>query len=225
VRLTHKRAHTRVLVTIFGPVKLTRTAYSARGQHSIHPLDRELQLPARSYSYELSRRLCKGAVLGPFEEALAVIEELTGVKVPKRSAQQIVLESAVDFDAFYADRARRNGKPARGEILVAAVDCKGIPMVKPDGVKKVVRRGKGEKANKKKMATVAAVHSQTPQVRTPQEVLDSLFCTARPGSRSQPRQRPNHKRVWASLIANKDTFINDVRPRCEGVTHAVGVPG
>ena len=40
-------------------------------------------------------------------------------------------------------------------------------MVKPDGAERVVRRGQGEKANKKKMATVAAVHSQPPTIRTP----------------------------------------------------------
>jgi hypothetical protein len=211
VCLTHKRAHARSLVTIFGAVKLTRIGYGARGRPSIHPLDRELGLPQRSFSYELQRRLCKGAVLGPFEEALELIADLTGVNIPKRSAQQIVLESAVDFDAFYAERARHDSKPARGEILVAAVDCKGIPMVKVEGAMKLVRRGKGQKANKKRMATVAAVHSQTPQARTPEDVLDSLFCTERPAPRSQQRPRPNHKRVWASLLADKDTFIRDVK--------------
>ena len=211
VRLTHKRSHTRSLLTIVGPVNFTRVGYGARGRPSIHPLDRELGLPARSYSYELCRRLCKGVVLGPFEEAIALIEDFCAVKIPKRSAQQIVLESAVDFDAFYRDRARQNRRPERGEILVAAVDCKGIPMVKPEGANRVVRRSKGEKANKKKMATVAAVHSQTPQLRTPQEVLDSLFLTEPPTPRSQPRPRPNHKRVWASLTSDKDTFIAGVK--------------
>ena len=88
VRLTHKRAHTRSLVTIFGEVQLVRVGYGARGRPSIHPLDAELQLPARSYSYQLCRQLCKGAVLGPFEEAVALIEELTAVKIPKRAADR-----------------------------------------------------------------------------------------------------------------------------------------
>jgi hypothetical protein len=65
--------------------------------------------------------------------------------------------------------------PAPGEILIAAIDCKGIPMVKPERALRVVRRAKGQKANKKRMATVATVHSQTPVVRTPQQVLDSLL--------------------------------------------------
>lgn len=83
-------------------------------------------------------------------------------------------------------------------------------MVKPELALRVVRRGKGQKANKKRMATVAAVHNQAPAVRTPQQVLDSLFGTVHRPER-EPRARPTHKRVWASLTADKDTFINDVK--------------
>jgi len=82
-------------------------------------------------------------------------------------------------------------------------------MVKPERALRVVRRGKGEKANKKRMATVAAVHSQAPVVRTPKEVLDSLFAADHRPERPK-RTPPNHKRVSASLLADKDTFINDV---------------
>jgi hypothetical protein len=149
-------------------------------------------------------------ICGPFDEAIALVCEMTGLTVPKRSAEQLVRDAAVDFDAFYAERAQIEVKPGRGEILVGAIDCKGIPMVKPERALRVVRRGKGEKANKKRMATVAAVHSQAPVVRTPKDVLDSLFAT---GQRSERPKRtpPSHKRVWASLIADKDTFINDVK--------------
>src|SRR5450631_4873465 len=83
-------------------------------------------------------------------------------------------------------------------------------MVKPDGAIKVARRTKGEKANKKKMATVAAVHSQPPIHRTPTDVIDSLFATQHPSERPK-RPKPTRKRVWASLTAGKDAFINDVK--------------
>ena len=69
VRLTHKRLHARRLLTIFGEVKLTRMGYGARGQPSIHPLDAQLCLPGRTYSYEICRRLTKAAICGPFAEA------------------------------------------------------------------------------------------------------------------------------------------------------------
>ena len=120
--------------------------YGAPGHDAIHPLDAELCLPARLWSYEYQRRLVKAVVCGPFDEAIALIAEITGTTVPKRSAEQIVQEAAVDFESFYAARAADALGPAAGEILVGAIDCKGIPMVKRDGAQRVVRRSKGEKA-------------------------------------------------------------------------------
>lgn len=64
--------------------------------------------------------------------------------MPKRSVEQIVREAAVDYEAFYARRAQADVKPASGEILVGAIDCKGIPIVKPQAAERVVRRKKGE---------------------------------------------------------------------------------
>jgi hypothetical protein len=210
VRLAYKRIRSRRILTVFGALQLTRAGYGAPAQRTVYPLDQELCLPARSYSYECQRRLIRAVVCSPFDEAIALIAELTGVSVPKRSAEQLVREAAVDFEDFYAQRALEALTPSEGEILVAAIDCKGIPMVKPERALRVIRRGKGEKANKKRMATVATVHNQTPVVRTPQEVLDSLFQTAqRPAHK--PRPRPSAKRVWASLTVTKETFIIDVR--------------
>ena len=211
VRLAYKRVHARPLVTLFGEVKVTRMGYGAPGREAIHPLDAELMLPGRLWSYECQRRLIRAVICGPFDEAITLVGEMTGTTVPKRSAEQLVQEAAVDFESFYAARAQEAIAPADGEILVGAIDCKGIPMVKPDGAQRVVRRGKGEKANKKKLATVAAVHSQPPILRTPKDVIDSLFHTDQASSERPKRPRPSRKRVWASLTAGKDAFINDVK--------------
>ena len=173
LRLAYKRLHTRSVLTVFGELRITRMGYGAPGHEALHPLDVELCLPERIYSYECQRRLIRGAICGPFDEAIALVAEMTGLTVPKRSAEQLVREAGVDFDAFYAERAQAEVQPGRGEILVGAIDCKGIPMVKPERALRVVRRGKGEKANKKRMATVAAVHSQAPVPRTPEEVREN----------------------------------------------------
>jgi len=210
VRLGYKRRYARPVLTLFGDVRITRMGYGAPGRQAIYPLDRELGLPGRIYSYECQRRLMRAVVCSPFDEAISFVAEMTGVTVPKRAAEQLVREAAVDFEEFYAQRPATEVKPARGETFVAAIDCKGIPMVKPERALRVVRRGKGQKANKKRMATVAAVHNQAPVVRTAQEVLDSLFCADQRPQR-QPRPKPSHKRVWASLTADKDTFIADVK--------------
>ena len=169
---THRRLRTRCLKTIFGPVEINRMGYSRDGAPSIYPLDQTLALPARSFSYELQRRLVKAAVQNPFHESVEAIADLTGVSVPKRSLEKILRDAALDFDAFYQERAP---EPANGSILVAAVDGKGIPMVKPGGAQTTVRLTKGQKANRKRMATVAAVFTRAPWVRTPEQVVESLF--------------------------------------------------
>ncbi|MGH9055954.1 MAG: ISKra4 family transposase [Acidimicrobiales bacterium] len=211
VRLAYKRLHSRSLVTVAGEVTINRVGYAAPGRDSVHPLDAALRLPGRCYSYELQRRLVRLAVCSPFDEAVATLEELTGVKVPKRSAEQVLIDVAADFEAFYQRRADAATALGDADIVVGAIDCKGIPMVKPDGATPIVRRKKGDKANKKKMATVAAVFSQPPRVRTPEQVIDSLFATTECPSPKQRHHRPTDKRVWASLVSTKDDFITDVR--------------
>ena len=46
-------------------------------------------MPARSFSYELQRRLVKAAVQNPFLESVQTIAELTGVAVSKRRLEEI----------------------------------------------------------------------------------------------------------------------------------------
>lgn len=58
-------------MTIVGEVSLSRLGYAAPGHRSIHPLDAELCLPARSFSYEVQPHLARAAVCGGFEDARA----------------------------------------------------------------------------------------------------------------------------------------------------------
>jgi hypothetical protein len=173
-----------------------------------------MQLPARSFSYELQKRLVKAAVQGPFRESTERVLETTGLTVPQRSLEQILQETAQDFDAFYVQRLPELSPPA-ASILVVAVDCKGIPMVKPENTHRPNRRTKGQKANRKKMATVAAVFTRQPWIRTPEQVVQSLFRTdisadTKTHVNQSPPPRPENKRVWASLVKGKETVIDEV---------------
>ena len=208
---THRRLSTRTITTIFGPVQIERLGYSRPGAPGVYPLDQALALPARSFSSELQRRLVKAAVLNPFQESVTAIAELTGVAVPKRSAEEIVREAAQDFDAFY--QQERLPEPGSGPILVAAIDCKGIPMVKPQSnAPAAPRLTKGQKANRKRMATVAAVFTRQPWVRTPAQVIESLFRSRgkEESARLPTPPRPENKRVWASLTKGKTVVIDEV---------------
>ncbi len=209
---THRRLQPRTLKTIFGPIHIDRMGYGRTGVASIHPLDEAMQLPARSFSYEFQKRMIKAAVQSPLLESTERMQELTGMSVPKRSLEQIIQEAAQDFDAFYAARLPAPWRQT-ASILVVAVDGKGIPMVKPGPAQRSARRTKGQKANRKKMATVAAVFTRAPWVRTPEQVVESLFRTdpskgIEPGQCTPPR--PEHKRVWASLVKGKAAVIDEV---------------
>lgn len=176
-RYTHRCLSSRTVTTIFGSVQVERLGYSQPGSPSVYPLDQVLALPARSFSYELQRRLVKAAVLNPFQESVTTIAELTGVAVPKRSAEEIVREAAQDFDAFYQQRLPA---PDSGPMLVAAVDCKGIPMVKPESnAPAAPRLTKGQKANRKRMATRGRLHTPT---------LGTHACASHRESVPQPHQ-------------------------------------
>jgi hypothetical protein len=208
---THRRMQRRTVKTIFGSIDIDRTAYSRDGASSIHPLDEALQLPSRSFSYELQKRLVMAAVQGPFRESAERVLESTGLTIHNGSLEHLIQEAALDFDAFYLQRLPDPSQPA-ASILVVAVDGKGIPMVKSENSPHRARLAKGQKANKKKMATVAAVFTKTPLVRTPLQVVESLFRTENKAAPEDqpPHTRPENKRVWASLVKGKDAVIDEV---------------
>jgi hypothetical protein len=92
---------------------------------------------------------------------------------------------------------------AEGELLIVTEDNKGVPMVRPaDAPPPGVHRTKGQKKNKKQMACVGCVYSVDRQVRTPEELVATLFRD--PG---RPRRTPpqaQQKRYWASLTRAVD---------------------
>ena len=207
---THRRLQQRTLKTIFGTIQISRLGYGRDDAASIHPLDEIMQLPARSFSYELQKRLVKAAVQGPFRESTERILDTTGLTVPKRCLEQILQEAAVDFDDFYTQRLPEPSDQS-ASILVAAVDCKGIPMIKPGNTARAGRPDKSKKTNRKKMATVAAVFSRQPWIRTPAQVVASLFRSeTKPVTGQSWPPRPEHKRVWASLMKDKAAVIDQV---------------
>src|SRR5262244_2937623 len=210
----HRRLDPRHPQTIFGEITVERTGYGHTGAATVHPLDAQWQLPHRSCSYELQRRLVQAAVQGPFDEATARVAEATGLVIPTRSAEDLVQEAAWDFEAFYQTRLPPP-EAATGPILIAALDGQGVPIVKAEPARRVVRRAKGEKAQQKKMAVVATVYTQQPRLRGPQAVFEPRFrlgpvhCSP-PAAVSPPRERPEYKRVWASLLKGKAGIMAEV---------------
>jgi hypothetical protein len=217
--LTPTPVHARSLESIFGTVEVARTGYGAAGTPSLHPLDGALNLPPEKYSLEVRRRVAIEAAKSSFDEGVKTLEAFSGAHVPKRQFEQEVIRAAQDFEAFYADRqTRARADPHSGPILVLTVDGKGVVM-QPEDLREATQRaaaaraktftarlGGGRRLHAKRMASVAAIYTVAPWVRTPEQILPA---SALP-QRGTPRPRPEHKRVWASLAQTPEAVIREM---------------
>jgi len=212
------RPQERELETVFGTVSVERAGYGQPGVDSLHPLDAELNLPNERYSLEMRRRVAQEATKSSFDETVDSINKSTGGHVPKRQVEELVVRAAQDFDAFYQRRQAMPGESqAAGSILAMSVDGKGVVMRLEDlrdqtrkaaqaRVHKMdTRLSKGEKKNSKRMATVAAVYTIAPFVRTPEQLL----ADRRGPHRGPPRPRPEEKRLWASIEKEPQEVIEE----------------
>ena len=235
-----RRVHRRRLETIFGTVDVKRAGYARPGHDSLHPLDASLNLPPERYSLEVRRRVAEAAASRSYDEALSELSRHTGAEVPKRQAEQLVVRAAEDFDAFYEARRAAAGEPAPEEsVVVLTFDGKGVALHREDlreTTRKAAERRReqreqlspfnrlkpGEKKHSKRMATVAAVYTVAPFVRSPEDFLTSLM-PRQPGDKTgrkaktrskapAVRPRPVAKRVWASLERDMEEVIAEAMP-------------
>ena len=202
---THRRRHcSRQMETLFGTVSVDRLGYSAAGVASVYPLDGQLNLPPDKYSHGIRRLVAEEASKVSFDETVKSIGDMTGGEIPKRQAEQLVVQAAQDFEAFYevggVDEAEKTDDP-----LVITMDSKGIVMRKDDlreetkkraekqqGERKA-RLGKGEKRNRKRMATVASVYTIERQPRTAGEIMEANAKEKDPKIKPKARGNPNHR--------------------------------
>jgi len=185
VERTQERSHDRGLSTIFGDIRVKRLGYGAEGADSLHPLDAELNLPHEQYSFGLRRVAAEEVSKGSFDEATASVNRYTGAEVGKRQVEELARRAAEDFDAFYLQRAAC-AEDSTPSVLAISADGKGVVMLRSDlraatrkAAEKRPRRldkrlTRGEKRNRKRMATVAAVYTVAPNVRQPDDVMRVL---------------------------------------------------
>lgn len=195
--------------SIFGPVPVRRAYYHHSEEGGICPLDAALQMPERSYSYLLQGMVLKLAAQNAYEEGHDTLHELLGVTVPKAIAEKLVVEASADAPAFQ----RVQGVPeGEGEVVVIQADGKGIPMVRaaqPEAGPKM-RRKKGEKRNKKKMATIFTISSLAPEPETEPLALNrKTYGTL--GTKRQAFER--FAEIAAARVAGKKLlFLSDADP-------------
>jgi hypothetical protein len=205
----------RPYLSIFGEVAIRRACYG-RGRVEVAPLDARLHLPRRQYSYLLQRWLGAFVIDDAHAEAVERLRTILGLSIPVKASEDLNREQSSDVEPFQDDLAVP--EPSQeGSIVVVSADCKGVPLVRsalaaadegevadeaqeaPTSSSPHHRRGKGEKANRKRMAAVGAVYTIEPFTRTTDEVIDEL----QRRKAKERRPRPRHKRVRADLLLGK----------------------
>ena len=196
-----EKPHTRCYQSIFGEFHLQRAVYGTREGQTIElaPLDARLQLPESEYSYVLQQWSGALGVEHAFARTAEVLRMIFGLHVPVNSLERMnrkMSESVADFRASLPAPARED----EGAILVATADNKGIPMRRraaqlPAGA----RRKKGEKANKKQMATVGCVYTVDAKIRSAEDVVAALFREYSPRNSEDSEPVAQQKRIWSSL--------------------------
>jgi len=201
--------HGRKFKTIFGTHHLKRHAYGCRQGQSIDlvPLDTRLQLPKGEYSHVYQNLSQELATEMPYGKAGAFMR-----KIFSGSISVDTLETANRH--FGSDAALfRETRPApvaetEAELLVTSADGKGIPMRHERDVARIedLRHKRGPKPGRKRMATVGAVYTVDPFVRTPENIVDALFqdpAAAKPETVKRPE--PKNKRIFANLSRDDES--------------------
>jgi hypothetical protein len=205
----------RPYLSIFGEVTIVRVGYG-HDRLDAAPLDARLHLPRRQYSHLLQKWLGAFVIDDAHAEAVRKLRMILGISIPVKASEDLNREQASDVELFQ-DHLVVPEPSQEGELVVVTADCKGVPLIRsalaaaeseeaqetPTSSEPHHRRGKGEKANKKRMAAVGAVYTIERFVRTTDEVIDEL---QRKTARKR-RPRPQHKRVRADLLLGKVTLF------------------
>jgi hypothetical protein len=206
VRPYHSR-RTRPYLSIFGLVHVARPYFYRAGVGGHVPVDAALSLPATACSDVVRETLEELGVERADHKATGGLRRLLGLELSTRMLTEQVAEDAPDVEAFHA---QQTPPPVAEEaaLLVLQADGKGVPILRPATPSVRVRLGKGQKNGGKKEATLTGVYTIAPCVRTPQEVVESLFreTAVSAAERDQSRTGPQHKRLWVTL-AGKDAAL------------------
>ena len=199
--LRRERLKRRRYLTVFGELVVPRWYYHRDGSAGVFPLDEAVNLPESTYSYFVQELTEHRVGRMAYDEALGEMERLFGFPPRKESVKALTARAGADVDPYYHSL----GAPApesEGEVLVVAVDGKGVPILKGEPAEHRVRLRKGQKHTRKKEAVVSAVYTIDAQARSPEDVIREVRDHETPPKRPQPRS----KRVRATMEGKKNAL-------------------
>jgi len=200
-RLPYVRDRACAYRSVFGTVRINRAYYHARGEEGVFPLDGNLNLPERGYSYLMQEIASKLAVNGSYDKACEVFGDIFPVDLPIRSLEQVVADTRDDAAHYYEAKSPPN-VPAGAPVTVATLDKKGVVIRKP------LSEATGastdpKKSGKKKMSTVISAYNIERHIRSADDVAGEIN-----EEKSAPsRPKPQCKQVWGSLTESPEKTV------------------
>jgi len=190
--------------SIFGTISIQRAYYHAEGSPGVFPLDGELNLPGRGYSYLVQEFSSRLAVTMSYEDSQEILGSFFPVKMPIRSLESIVGDLCDEVDRFYEEQEAPEVS-AEALVTVATVDKKGVIIRKPgtDQGDPELLGANADKPGKKKMATVISTYVTPRHIRTTDDILREV---SEQGS-SDSKPKPQNKLTWGSLTEGAEKTV------------------
>lgn len=217
--------HVKHYLSIFGPFEISRSVYGRReGQKIEHiPLDAHLQLPRNKFSYLLQDWDQLLAVETPYLRVSETLSRIFGLTVPVHSLERGNRELGGSTEAYWHDQEVTEAAED-DQIVVCSADCKGVVIRKGQQEKAALQREEAhnhkpasfemaqqkKRSGKKKMAVLGASYTIDAHVRTPEQVLESLFRAPGEPSAADLPKRPNPvgKHIRTSMARDEnDTLL------------------
>jgi hypothetical protein len=206
--------------SLFGKFAVPRTCYRTPGEPGIFPLDAQVNLPERCYSYFLQEWMTVFAVEHPFQESAGFFGQLFDLEVAESVLMEVAKEAPQDYEDFYAQQPLCPAD-TEGDILVVSFDGKGVPMIKAEAVKLKAKLGMGEKRQRKKEALVGVSYTVDPKPRAPEALAELLVDPEaararrqRAGTRDEVPRAQQVRRV-ASLVRTKQEVMKLIKADAE----------
>jgi len=196
----------RELRTIFGTHVIRSFGYSAGAKKAIElrPVEAKLALSKNHFSYYYEQFAQYFNVDQAFRQATRGLEMVLGSKVSIDSLEHLNRRVGEQAEAFLETLPTPPPKE-EGQLLVLSADGKGVPLVQADAAKFAACEEKPQRPGNRRMATVAAVYTVDPFVRTPEEIVAALFREDPPNPASKTkRPEPQFKHVAAFFAKEYD---------------------
>jgi hypothetical protein len=206
--------------SLFGKFAVARTCYRTPGEPGIFPLDAQVNLPERCYSYFLQEWMTLFAVEHPFKESASWFEQFFALELAESVLMEVAQEAPEDYESFYAQRPVAPEESA-GELLVVSFDGKGVPMMKAEAVKLKAKLGPGEKRQRKKEALVGVCYTVDAKPRSPEALAELLVDPEAAHARQQRAgtadevPRAHQVRRVASLVRTKQAVMELIKADAE----------